>query len=261
MILSVKGFITHKDGEAYRNCADRMAIECRPSALRAAVADGVSCGSFLQAHWAQFLTEEFVRQDDEITSVPLDVCRKKWYEAALDWISRPDAHWMAKNLFYRHTPGHATLVSLVLSVKHHLWYAESIGDSCLFFVPKGKDNESDKWITITPKNFGNEPDYYASYDGKDKGKIMSDINAIETGCFYIMTDALSKWLYTQKGEAISVIQSWENQEMFETSITQLRDNGLLDNDDSTILIINLEDDGLNHFIYDSKNITNINDLI
>lgn len=260
MKLSVKGFITSKDGEAYCDCADRMAIECRPSALRAAVSDGVSNGSFLQAHWAQILSEEFVSQSDEITTAPLDTCREKWYSQAAELANSPEAKWFTKNLFQRRVPGAATLVSLVVSAQNKLWYAESLGDSCLFFVPQNEEEDYNKWITLTPDNFNNYPNYYASYPNMDKGQTVSEIGILQSGSFYIMTDALSEWLCNQKGDALSIIKTWENQQMFEDSIAKLRNDGLLHNDDSAIIIINIEDDGNSSFTYDNIIFTDINKL-
>lgn len=260
MKLSVKGFITSKDGEAYCDCADRMAIECRPSALRAAVSDGVSNGSFLQAHWAQILSEEFVSQSDEITTAPLDTCREKWYSQAAELANSPEAKWFTKNLFQRRVPGAATLVSLVVSAQNKLWYAESLGDSCLFFVPQNEEEDYNKWITLTPDNFNNYPNYYASYPNMDKGQTVSEIGILQSGSFYIMTDALSEWLCNQKGDALSIIKTWENQQMFEDSIAKLRNDGLLHNDDSAIIIINIEDDGNSSFTYDNIIFTDINNM-
>ncbi len=260
MKLSVKSFITSKDGEAYCDCADRMAIECRPSALRAAVSDGVSNGSFLQAHWAQILSEEFVSQSDEITTAPLDTCREKWYSQAAELANSPEAKWFTKNLFQRRVPGAATLVSLVVSAQNKLWYAESLGDSCLFFVPQNEEEDYNKWITLTPDNFNNYPNYYASYPNMDKGQTVSEIGILQSGSFYIMTDALSEWLCNQKGDALSIIKTWENQQMFEDSIAKLRNDGLLHNDDSAIIIINIEDDGNSSFTYDNIIFTDINKL-
>lgn len=260
MKLSVKGFITSKDGEAYCDCADRMAIECRPSALRAAVSDGVSNGSFLQAHWAQILSEEFVSQSDEITTVPFDTCREKWYSQAAELANSPEAKWFTKNLFQRRVPGAATLVSLVVSAQNKLWYAESLGDSCLFYVPKNEENDYNKWITLTPDSFNNYPNYCASYPNMDKGQTVSEIGILQPGSLYMMTDALSEWLCNQKGDALSIIKTWENQHMFEDSIAKLRNDGLLHNDDSAIIIINIEDDGNSSFTYDNIIFTDINNM-
>ncbi len=261
MKISVKGFITHKQYEEYIDCADRMAFECRPEALRAAVSDGVTCGSFLQADWAQYLVDGFVSQDDEITAIPLETCRKQWLQLATDIANKPQAHWLVKNLLSQRIPGAATLVSLVVSEKHKLWYAESLGDSCLFFVPKGLENDFTKWTTIVPEFFNNYPDYYASYAGMDNGKTRSLIGVLEPGCFYLMTDALSEWLCDQKEEALSIINGWENQDMFEDCITQLRDNNIIHDDDSTILTINIQNNEEDTFKCNDIIFTDINQMI
>ncbi len=261
MKISCKGFITHKQCEEYEDCADRMAIECRPAALRAAVADGVTCGSFFQDEWAEIITHEFVSQCDLTTSLPIDKCRELWFKYVSDWVNRPETPHFTKEIFESKRAGAATLVTLVVSAEYKRWYAESRGDSCLFFVPQGTENEPNKWTAITPKTFGNEPDYYASYFGMDKGIIISARNIVKPGTFYIMTDALSKWLYDQKEKALDIINGWDNQQMFEESIEQLRDSDMLGDDDSTILIIKIEADDNESFIYEDINVTNINDLI
>lgn len=261
MKLSCKGFITHKQCEDYDDCADRMALECRPAALRAAVADGVSCGSFFQADWADIITREFVSQDDDSTALPIDSCRELWLKTVIDWIDRPETPAYTKDIFNSKRPGAATLVTLVVSAAQKRWFAESLGDSCLFFVPKGMEDDFSKWNIVAPEQFDNYPNYYASYAGMDRGTTISKTGELEPGTFYIMTDKLSEWLCDNKEQALAIINGWESQQMFEESIEQLRDNEMLHDDDSTILIIKMEDDDNDSFVYENINVTNINDLI
>jgi len=54
---------------------------------------------------------------------------------------------------------------------------------------------------------------------------------------------------------------WNNQTEFERSITELRSLNYLNNDDSAILIIELEDDGNHDFTYDKTEIQSIYELV
>lgn len=85
------------------------------------------------------------------------------------------------------------------------------GDSPL---GRALENDYNKWTTIAPDSFNNYPNYYASYPNMDKGQTVSEISILQPGSFYIMTDALSEWLCNQKGDALSIIKTWENQQMF-----------------------------------------------
>ena len=57
------------------------------------------------------------------------------------------------------------------------------------------------------------------------------------------------------------IKSWINQNVFEQKITELRNKGLINNDDSSILIIDIEKNGGRDFTYQSVNVQNIDDLL
>ena len=173
--------------------------------------------------------------------------------------------------------GLATFVSLCFIEKK--WYATALGDSFLFFVPKGKEGQFndwvklasgenfDKWISLALESqrvdLGNNPDYYSSRkETPTKGEMRIHTGHLETGTFFLMTDALAEWVLNEKEKALEEIRNkWVNQDDFEKSVATLRDSHRLGNDDSTILFIDVEDDGKLEVQYKSVEVQNLKSLI
>lgn len=258
MKINIRGYITHKEAEKYSDCADRYAANI--SNNRFAIADGVS-KSFFPDYWADILVNEFVSYDLD-KELSIENCQKIWLNKVAEKVNAPDVKWYTKNAFIRQESGLATFVGL--RIENDKWFASALGDSFLFFVPNGYKGFDD-WTKLSSKPlpvvFDSFPDYYSSRN-KQHGEIQKIEHSIVEGTFYLMTDALSEWVFNKKEEAIKEInEKWQNQEDFERSITELRFLNVLNNDDSAILIISLENDGRNRLTYGDVNIQNLIELV
>lgn len=259
MNISIRGYITHKESEKYSDCADRYAINTATN--RFAIADGVS-KSFFPDYWAEVLVNKFVSLDFKETEW-IEKCQEEWLIKVAEKANSPDAKWYTKNAFNTQQPGLATFVGLKFD--NGKWSAIALGDSFLFFIP----NEAkgfDDWIKLSSKTepyvFDNFPDYYSSRGNQHHGNLqrISD-KPLSEGTFYLMTDALSEWVIKEKDKAIEEIHQWKCQAEFERSITELREQKVLNNDDSAILIISLENDGKNTITYSDINIQSLKELV
>lgn len=258
MKVTIKGYITHKETEKYADCADRYAVNTRNN--RFAIADGVS-KSFFPDYWADILVNHFVALEKD-NSLSINECQAEWLKKVKEKIDTPDIKWYTKNAFIKQEPGLATFVGL--RFEKGRWFATALGDSFLFFVSNGNMG-FDKWVKLSSKSdpvvFDSFPDYFSSRN-KQHGEAKNiDGYALETGTFYLMTDALSEWVFNQKEKAIEEIRKWHSQEEFERSIAELRSLNVLNNDDSAILIIEIEEDGKTVLTYEKEKIQRLSELI
>ena len=258
MKINIRGYITHKESEKYSDCADRYAVSTKNNHF--AIADGVS-KSFYPDYWADILVSNFVALEKG-TELSIEKCQSEWLERVKEKVNAPDVKWYTANAFNKQIPGLATLVTL--RFENNKWFASALGDSFLFFVPKEKIG-FDEWVKLSSKPepvvFDSYPDYYSSRK-EQHGETKRIENDLTEGTFYLMTDALSEWVFSKKEEAVSEInEKWHSQEEFERSIAELRSLKVLNDDDSAILIIEIEDDGSAKLAYEKEEIQSLDELV
>jgi hypothetical protein len=257
MKITIRGYITHKEAEHYSDCADRYAVKTENN--RFAIADGVS-RSFFPDLWADILVNNFVSTDKD-NQFFIRECQAEWLKQVAEKVQQLDVKWYTKNAFVRNESGLATFVTL--RFENMKWVAHALGDSFLFFVPK-ENAGFDNWVKLSSKPepvvFDSFPDYYSSRN-KEHGEEKSIEEDLKAGTFYLMTDALSEWVFKEKEKAIYEIKKWNSQAQFEQSLTEFRSRSYLNNDDSAILIIELEDDGKTELTYDKAEIQGIYELV
>ncbi len=271
MKINIKGFIYHKENENYAGCHDRYAYNLENYSF--AIADGVS-RSFFPDIWAEILVNGFVSIENKKDFVSkLNTYRQEWFENVKVQVEKPNQKWFVKNKFYNQYPAAATFVGLSFIKKPdnlYYWKSQALGDSFLFFIPKSErqiKEDLSNIISLSSKKdfeFDNFPDYFVSRDINNKGEIKYKEDVLRVGTFYLMTDALSEWFIKYRNQAILEINNWNKQETFVNSITNLRKENKLENDDSAILVIEIEDDdnkGELTFFKDKLLITDINELI
>ena len=261
MIVNVRGYITSTAAEAYKDCADHYAYNLKLH--RFAIADGVT-RSFFPKLWSKILVDQAVEQDCDADNT-LENCQKEWLSQVTQRVSQPEVKWFTTNAFLRQEPALSTLVTLAFDEENLCWTASAIGDSFLFFVPKGKEDDMDHWIMLSskpePVEFDNFPDYLSSR-GEGKGEVKHISGLIEPGTFYLMTDALSEWVFENKTDALQLIETdWTGQNSFKESVNNLRHSGMLHDDDSSVLIINVEDDDISDIYYDKVDVSKLEDLV
>jgi hypothetical protein len=260
MKISIKGYITSKEAELFSDCADRYSIN--ETHHKFAISDGVS-KSFFPKFWAEILVDNFVKSKVIDHNTFIKKCQEEWLLKVTEIIKKPDVKWFTSNAFNNKRPGLATFVTLEFFEKEMNWIASSLGDSFMFHIPKELKDFDKQCIILSSKMgpiiFDNFPDYFNSI-GDQKGKIKQKSGNLKEGTFYLMTDALSEWFLSEKGNAIDEINVWKNQNDFEQFVNKERISTKLGNDDSAILIIDVFDDKKNEISYSKINVSKINDL-
>lgn len=264
MKISVKGFIYHKEAETFEDCFDRYGINTYTNKF--CVSDGVS-KSFFPGIWAEMLVDSFLKTNGRVNLDSTEVLRslqEDWSNKVLKIVNRPNQKYYVKNFFAQGRSAAATFVGLNFfkSKTSFKWESFALGDSFLFFVPKHITNLTNQFNEIihlsSKKNFefDNFPDFFESRGNLGRGKTKKIEHDLHEGVFYLMTDALSEWFIQEKQCAIQEIEGWHSQEIFENRITELRKIGL-QNDDSTLLIIEVEEDNSFDFNYSIVSLTDL----
>jgi hypothetical protein len=268
MEISIKGFIYHKSAEKYTDCFDRYGINEKTNKF--AISDGVS-KSFFPDLWAELLVDFFINAEGHINIGDIDSYKSiqnEWNKRVGEIVNRPNQKYFVRNFFVQGRPAAATFVGLYFFKESGIlkWEAIALGDSFLFFIPDQLENISDNFMDVlylSSKDdfeFNNFPDFFDSRSIHNKGKIKQKRKELKKGTFYLMTDAMAEWFIAEKTKAHEIISGWETQNDFEKSIIELRKT-TLHNDDSTILIIRVEEDNSSEIFYKEVRITNLQDLI
>lgn len=260
MKIKIKGFITSKKSELYSDCADNYAINQEHNKF--AISDGVS-KSFFPKVWSDILVKKYVDEKDWKYEEFILECQKEWQAKIDEIVSQSDVKYYTRNAYIRKAPALATFVGMQFIESEQKWIAQALGDSFLFFIPK--DSNKIK-IQLSSKSepivFDNFPDYLSSIGNSHKGeKKPIRGEKIENGTFYLMTDALAEWFIQDTEQAIQKLKNIQNQEQFLVTIEDERNTNRLNDDDSAILIIDINDDNKKEFIYSDPEITYLTDLI
>lgn len=252
--MKVRGYITHKAAEKYSDCADYFKI-C-PTSYRIAISDGVS-QSTMPLEWARILVNSFVNKEWD-PSLDISPLQKKWQsEASLYLVEQKKKgvnNWMLENKLIQRDGAGATFLGL--SFEKDIYSAYVLGDSCL--VKLGKDFKINQIIASKDGEFNNYPDYFDSYKEK-RGNVRTLSGKICNGeTILLVSDPFSdlfQEIQNSESEAIVMqrILSITSYEEFLTLIDELRNSFGMQNDDSTLVII--ESDESNEL-----NIVDVKDL-
>jgi hypothetical protein len=268
MKISIKGFIYHKTAEKYSDCFDRYGYNKMTNKF--AISDGVS-KSFFPDVWAELLVDFFIKNEDKINISDIDsykLIQNEWFKKVSEIVNKPNQKYFVKNFFIQGRPAAATFAGLHFFKENRVfrWEAVALGDSFLFFVPedlKNINSDFDKVVFLSSKKdfeFNNFPDFFDSRSIIHKGKIKHKTSILTSGTFYLMTDALSEWFISQKQDAIDKISEWNTQSDFENDVTNLRKSSL-QNDDSAVLIIKVNENATDEFDYNDILVTDFRQLI
>ncbi len=261
MKINIKGFITSKKSELYSDCADNYAVNIEHNKF--AISDGVS-KSFFPKIWSDILVNKYVNQKDWKDNNEFIVeSQKKWQSKIDEIVNQPETKWFTKSQYNRKDPALATFVGLQFLESDQKWIAQALGDSFLFFIPKGSTDIEIKLSTKPePIVFDNFPDYLSSIGSSHKGeKKTIRGEKIKEGTFYLMTDALAEWFLQNTEQAKQTLDNIKTQEQYLETIANERNANRLNDDDSAVLILELLDDGKQGFDYNKPNVTLLSDLI
>lgn len=261
-MIMKKEYLTSKKGEPLKNCQD--AYEINDEFFRYAVADGAT-REYFSAKLAQELVNRFCFDGDEVNKdifknekyeAWLNPIQKKWLAYVEDIVENKKVNFVVKNRFNKQHSGASTFVGLELDRERLMFKAMIIGDSCLFHI---RDKEIVECYLIDDyQEFDNSPDFFFSRDA-----ILNDENSIEkreftkpnivaknfeNGDYFLLaTDAISKWLLTQKHKG-KWKEIWkgllqEDKDWYDKLIENYREDkdNKLDDDDVTILILSTND--------------------
>ena len=261
MKINIKGFITSKKSELYSDCADNYAVNIEHNKF--AISDGVS-KSFFPKIWSDILVNKYVNQKDWKDNNEFIVeSQKEWQSKIDEIVNQPETKWFTKSQYNRKDPALATLVGLQFLESDQKWIAQALGDSFLFFIPKGSTEIEIKLSTKPePIVFDNFPDYLSSIGSSHKGEKKSiKGEKIKEGTFYLMTDALAEWFLLNTEQAKQTLDNIKTQEQYLETIANERNANRLNDDDSAILILELFDDGKKEFSYSNIEVTFLSELV
>ena len=262
MKINIKGFITSKKSELYSDCADNYHINKENNKF--AISDGVS-KSFFSKVWSDVLVKKYVNHKDWKDDNEFIVESQKEWQCKIDEIvNQSETKWFTKSQYIRKDPALATFVGLQFIESEQIWIAQALGDSFLFFIPKGL-TEIEKKLSTKPEHvvFDNFPDYLSSianYPHKGEKKAIKR-EKLKEGTFYLMTDALAEWFLINTEQAKQKLDNIKTQEQYLETIANERNANRLNDDDSAVLILELFDDDKKEISYTKNQETKLNDLI
>ncbi len=236
--------ILPKSGNTVAECEDALSTKPTRNFLKVALADGATESSFAK-EWANLLTDDLVKSKSfSLKHIVgrLPTLRDQW----LSEVTKIPLPWYAEAKLEK--GAFSTLLGMSIDLKKKIYSCIGIGDCCLFQVrdndvlfsfPVQKSSEfsNSPFLLTTKKNDDKE---LRAYLKEAKGKI-------EKGDYLIlMSDALAYWFANENEKAE---RPWEillglsedtSKRAFEDWLNDKRREKQIKNDDTTLLIIEIE---------------------
>ena len=244
--MFVKSFITGKRGEGRNSIEDSIAVDM--SSGRFAVSDGVS-QSFLPQVWSSFLTQAWITID-EVNNFPQENLYEQFRQernrimGLLDEDTRMDYEDLEK----KYKTASATFCGIELYKGVLKWAV--IGDSCLFILP---DGEHPQCISSHPMPTDDEGHIVPYFDktpfqvlanGKVYGEWIRGEREFGKGTLLLMSDAMSAWFINAHNDGqnpLEQLMALTDDESFEHWVDEQYHLGLLNSDDESVVIVQLEE--------------------
>lgn len=264
MRIEYFAFILPHIGDKYSQCADRFS--CGETNQCFAIADGVG-NSLFPGNWAQLLCDDYIEHptlfSDKTHLYREDELISKWEKQRNKRIANlsDEEKFIYEMGLDKADFAASTFVGLSFDKKR--WSCQAIGDSYLFLVTKDF-NILQKVASMDGHDFDNFPEYFASKKGKNNGKVVSCSGDYEDVAYFaLMTDALSDWFIEATPEKRRELLNIKSHSEYEAFIDQERQLMTLKDDDTTMLILKVEDDGREDLIFHSNpdSLDNIDSLI
>ena len=264
MIIRYKAFILPHLGDPYRLCADRFSISEKEKAF--AISDGVGNSLFPEA-WAKSLCDDYVQTPGDFICGDC-LCREKELIDGWEKIRDKRVASFTPNELFIYNVGldkanfaAATFVGLSLSVDK--WFCWALGDSYLGILDQDY-NIVKKIASMAGEPFNNYPEYFASKKGLNYGVPIFDSGSIKDGRFFVlMSDAISDWFFSEErstDQRMSLLDI-DTHEDYCSFIGDLRSKGELKDDDTTIVVLSLDDDGSTGLNFEKLEVDSIDDFI
>lgn len=242
MLITCHSFSLQKDGNSPEENEDAFCTknEVKPKTKNHlfAVADGATETSY-SSKWAKLLVDAYcegIRTDKDLKK-QLVKLQKLWKESVgsspLPWYAEEK---LSKGAF-------SSLVGLTLknNAKRGTWQALAVGDSCLFQIRN--DEIVIKFPLSSSEQFSNRPALLST-----NLKLNDSVSSREKGDFeagdqfYLMTDAIACWFLTEyeRGDKPwHAVHSWLCSDSINRNIQELRKEKKINNDDVTIVLIDI----------------------
>ncbi len=264
MIIRYKAFILPHLGDPYRLCADRFSIGEKEKAF--AISDGVGNSLFPEV-WAKSLCDDYVQTPGDFIC-DNRLCREKdlidhWEKIRDERVASftPDELFIYEMGLGKADFAAATFVGLSLSVDK--WFCWALGDSYLGVLDKDY-NIVKQIASMAGKPFDNYPEYFASKKGLNNGAPISDSGSIKDGRFFVlMSDAISDWFFSEDRttDQRKSLLDIETHEEYCSFIGCLRSKGELKDDDTTIVVLTLDEDDSSGLSFEKLEVDSIEDFI
>jgi serine/threonine protein phosphatase PrpC len=246
-------FSLPKIGELERNIQDRF--ENSPDRSLVALSDGASSSLYPQK-WAEILVKSFCRSAAENPIEKMLRSHEEWLQPSQEiWrqyyltkLQSPSRKWWQGGSEIKNR-GSATFLGLQLQnlqpleksqLEKSQWQAVAVGDTCLFKLERETCNLLTFPLTTAQEFKGTTPCF------ESLPEYPSFSPQFTTGCydsgdiFLLATDALSQWIltdYEAQGQEWKKMFTLQNQHDFASFVNELRQQKLIKNDDTTLVLI------------------------
>lgn len=247
MLHEFKFFRTQKRGNSideYEDSFFPLEIDHDIPIIRVALSDGASEGFFSKI-WADILVKNFCRTDLQKFNDYLGQSNKDWKDWKSKYLDERIQHnrsiqWFEEEGIRR--GAFATFIGLIVDYKNLKWKAIAIGDSCFFHFQKSSLLRS--FPISNSEAFNNRPILLSSENSLteeiQRAILVESGDFVEGDWFLLMTDALSAWFLHEieiGDEPFKILEAINTAEEFIQLIETLRDESILNNDDTTLLIL------------------------
>lgn len=233
-----------KSGNTVAECEDALATKPTKNFLKVALADGATESSFAK-EWANLLTDDFVKSKNfslKYIIGRLPTLRNQW----LSEVTKIPLPWYAEAKLEK--GAFSTLLVLSIDLKKQIYNCIGIGDCCLFQV---RGSELVFSFPIQKSNeFSNTPFLLTTKKDDDKElktHIKEEKQYVEKGDYLIlMSDALAHWFASENEKAerpwkiLLELSEDTSKNAFEDWLNDKRREKQIKNDDTTLLIIEIE---------------------
>lgn len=225
-----------RDPERPGEYEDALEIRADEWPVRAALADGAT-ESMYAKRWADALVQGLVSHkvgtEGEVRTVASTI-QEDFHDQLSEAPESQPWYVTAKE-----TEGaYATVLSLAIE-RGGTWRAVSIGDCCVFHVRE--DRLQTAWPIDSAEAFGHRPDVFPSLPSSEVPQPHTASGEWTEGdSFVLATDAVAQWLL-REGEEGNIWSDiiWREKEDIEAALLAARQNGDLQSDDATLLILDV----------------------
>ena len=235
---------TSKVGNSISECEDRFAVS--DDRLVAAISDGASSSAY-SGEWASCLVSRYL-------SNPVSRIGSRWATPAInEFASKLDYQSMPWHVISKLARGvHATLAGVRFDAAAATMSIVTVGDSCVAWVHP-QSGHTQHWPKIKSAGFTHSPHLISTLNADNRllyrRRRFLEHEKFDVGSTYVflMTDAMAKWYI---GMVEVGRQPWTNlltsldRSSFENLVDELRLEGALENDDVTVVILEVRRDAV-----------------